>query len=75
MKVSVQMYNVILVSQSYAVYDEQDVTIVARYINQKGCYYTLQPLIKYQKYRNKWMCGFSIIIYMRKRENKKERFD
>lgn len=74
MKVSVKVYNVMLVSQLYAVYDDQDVTIVARYINQKGYYYTLQLLIKYQKYHNKWMCGFFIIIYMKKGERMRRKW-
>lgn len=60
-KVSVQVYNIILVYPNVCyiyMYTDQDVTVVARYFNQKGCYYTLQPFIKYQKYRNKWMSGF-----------------
>ena len=62
MRVSVQVYTIILVCPNvYYVYD-QVVTTVARYVNQKGCYYTLQPFIKYQKYCNKWMSGFYIMI-------------
>ena len=46
----------------YTIYNDQGVTIVARYVNQKYGYYTLQPFIKYQKYCNKWMSGFSNMI-------------
>lgn len=49
----------------YTMYNDQDVTTVARYVNQKGCYYTLQPFIMYQKYCNKWMSGFYIMIWER----------
>jgi hypothetical protein len=39
-KVSVQLYNITLVYSIVCyIYTDQDVTIVARYINQKGCYY------------------------------------
>lgn len=57
------------------IYTDQDVTTVARYVNQKGCYYTLQPFIEHQKYHNKWMSGFfkyNMYIKMREKTRRKE---
>lgn len=73
-KVSVQLYNVTLVYPIVCYIYDQDVTIVARYINQKGCYYIRFNCLSSTKniVTNGWVAFWNKYMIMREKMRRKE---